>query len=112
MYLPIFVNRVFLKTWYMKVCLASNNSLSSWEGPGVKVGSSISETSWDLAVLKGFFWNLSKWHSSLRIEYAEAPFFMPFWNDVSSELMGDLIDVVDEGDVKLDINVPGVVLDL
>ena len=32
----------------MNTCLASNNSCSSGEGPGVKVGSSISETLWDL----------------------------------------------------------------
>ena len=29
----------------MKVCLASNYFFSSWEGPGVNVGSRISETS-------------------------------------------------------------------
>ena len=34
--------------------LASNNSFS-WEGPGVQVGSRISETSWDLVVVKRSF---------------------------------------------------------
>ena len=49
---------------------------------------------------------------SLRIEYADPPFFIPFLNEASSQLMGDLIDAEGEGDVKLDIGVPGVVGDL
>ena len=66
--LPIPVNKVSLKTLYMKTCLASNNSCSSGEEPGVKVGSSISETSWDFEVMKRSLWNLSKYLSSFRVE--------------------------------------------
>ena len=109
LYLPTSVNRASLKTWYIKVCFASNNSFSCWEGPGVNVGSRISVTSWDLAVMKISSWKLSKWHSFLRIDYAEAPFLIRFLNEASLQFMGDLIDAEDEGDVKLDIGVPGVV---
>ena len=89
-----------LKDLYMMVCLASNNSFSSWKSPGINVGSRISETSWDLAVMKRSFWNLSKWHLFHRIEYAVALFFIPSLNEASLQLIGDLIDAEDEGDVK------------
>ena len=43
--------------------------------------------------------------------YAEAPYFVLILNEASLQLMGDLINAEDEGDVKLDIGVPGVVWD-
>ena len=76
--LPISANKVSLKTLYMKTCFASNSSFSSGEGPGVKVGSRISETSWDLAVMKRSLWNLSKYLSSFKVQYEEASLLIPF----------------------------------
>ena len=73
----------------------------------MKVGSRISETSWDLAVMKRSLWNLSKLHSSFKIDYAEVSLFIHFLNDASSKCMGDLIDVEDEGGVTWDIGLPG-----
>ena len=35
--------------------------------------------------------------------------FIPLLNEASLQFMGDLIDAEDEGDVKWDIGVPGVV---
>ena len=42
----------------------------------------------------------------------QAPYFFPFWNEAGLQLIGDLIDPEDEGDVKLDIGGPGVAWDL
>ena len=101
--LPISVNKVSLKTLYMKTCLASNNSCSSGEGPGVKVGSSISETSWDFAVMKRSIWNLSKYLSSFKVEYADASLLILFLKDASSKCIGDLTGRGDVVDLRCDM---------
>ena len=44
--LPISVNKVSLKTLYMKTCLASNNSYSSGEGPGWGLRSQKHHVTW------------------------------------------------------------------
>ena len=68
----------------MNTCFASNSSFSYGEGPGVKGGPRISETSWDLAVSKRSLWNLSKYLSSFKVEYEEALLLILFLKDASS----------------------------
>ena len=62
--------------------------------------------------MKRSLWNLSKYYSSFKVEYAEASLLIPFLKDASSKWIGVLIDVEDGGDVTRDKGVPGVAWDL
>ena len=47
-----------------------------------------------------------------KVEYEEASLLIPVLKDASSIWIGDLIVVEDEGDVTMDIGVPGAAWDL